>query len=58
VRFYAGVALSNKKNDLTVGVFCIKDTKPRKLSRADIIALKDLANLAEEELNKPPKITR
>lgn len=53
VRFYAGVALNNKKTDLTVGVFCIKDTKPRKLSREDILALKEMAMLAEEELNKP-----
>jgi GAF domain-containing protein len=53
VRFYAGVALRNKKNDLTVGVFCIKDTKPRQFSKKDILDLKDLAALAEEELNKP-----
>ena len=53
VRFYAGVALRNKKNDLTVGALCIKDTKPRKFSRQDILDLKDLASLAEEELNKP-----
>jgi GAF domain-containing protein len=52
VRFYAGVALRNKKRDLTVGVLCIKDTKPRKFSKKDIIALRDLAGLAEEELNK------
>jgi GAF domain-containing protein len=53
VRFYAGMALCNKKNGLTVGVLCIKDTKPRKFSRQDILDLKDLAHLAEEELNKP-----
>jgi GAF domain-containing protein len=55
VRFYAGMALRNKKNGLTVGVLCIKDTKPRKFSRRDILDLKDLAILAEEELNKPKK---
>ena len=53
VRFYAGVALLNKKRDLTVGVLCIKDTKPRKMSRQDILDLKALGRLAEEELNKP-----
>lgn len=53
VRFYAGMALRNKKNDLTVGVLCIKDTKPRKFGRQDILTLKDLAILAEEEINKP-----
>ncbi len=53
VRFYAGMALRNKKNDLTVGVLCLKDTKPRKFSKQDILDLKKLAELAEEELNKP-----
>jgi GAF domain-containing protein len=53
VRFYAGMALRNKKSGLTVGVLCLKDTKPRKFSRQDILALKELAILAEEELNKP-----
>jgi len=53
VRFYAGMALRNKKNDLTVGVLCMKDTKPRKFSKQDILDLKDLAHLAEEELNRP-----
>lgn len=55
IRFYAGIALRNRKQDLTVGVFCVKDTKPRKFSRQDIAVLMDLANRAEEELNKPPK---
>jgi GAF domain-containing protein len=55
IRFYAGVALSNKKNGLTVGTLCIKDTKPRKLTQQDVIELKELAFLAEDELNKPTK---
>lgn len=55
IRFYAGVALSNKKNGLTVGTLCIKDIKPRKLSKQDIIDLKELALLAEDELNNPTK---
>jgi len=53
IRFYAGMALRNKKSGLTVGVLCMKDTKPRKFSRRDILDLKDLAILAEEELNRP-----
>lgn len=53
IRFYAGVGLSNQKNNLTVGVLCIKDTKPREFNREDIIALRDLGSLAEQELNKP-----
>jgi len=52
IRFYAGVALYNKKRNLPVGVFCIKDTKPRKFTPTEIQTLKDFADLAEEELNK------
>jgi GAF domain-containing protein len=55
VRFYAGMALRNKNNDLTVGVLCLKDTKPRKFSKQDVLDLKEFAELAEEELNKPLK---
>ena len=55
IRFYAGMALSNKKNGLTVGTLCVKDTKPRKFTEQDILALKDLAIIAEDELNKPQK---
>jgi GAF domain-containing protein len=55
IRFYAGVALHNKSNNLPVGVFCIKDTKPRKMATEDVAAILDFANRAEQELNKPPK---
>lgn len=55
IRFYAGVALSNKKNGLIVGTLCIKDTKPRKLTQQDIMDLKELAFLAEDEINKSTK---
>ncbi|MFA6006312.1 MAG: GAF domain-containing protein [Candidatus Paceibacterota bacterium] len=50
IRFYAGVAL--KKDGLTVGVFCIKDTKPRKLTVEDVARLIVFAERAEAELNK------
>jgi GAF domain-containing protein len=53
IRFYAGVALRNKQRDLPVGVFCIKDIKPRQFSVKDITDLLALATRAEEELNKP-----
>jgi len=55
IRFYAGMALNNKKNGLIVGTLCIKDTKPRKFTQQDILTLKDLALIAEDELNKPQK---
>ena len=52
VRFYAGKSLYEKESHLPVGVFCIKDTKPRKLSMDDINDFLDLAHEAEEEINK------
>lgn len=58
IRFYAGVALRNKKRDMPVGVFCIKDTKPREFSRTDIADLLEFANRAEEELNKTQEIKK
>ncbi len=47
IRFYAGVALIEPKSHLPVGVFCIKDTSPRKLSTQDIGDLLGLARRAE-----------
>jgi len=54
VRFYAGVALRDRKykTGLPVGVFCVKDTKPRKFELDEINILLDLASKAEIELNK------
>ncbi|MFZ2152203.1 MAG: GAF domain-containing protein, partial [Minisyncoccia bacterium] len=58
IRFYAGITLNNKRRDLPVGVFCIKDTKPRKLSQEELHALRDFAYRAEDELNKSLKIKK
>jgi len=52
IRFYAGVALFDYKTRQPVGVFCIKDTKPRKLSIEETGILVDLADRAEKELNQ------
>jgi len=52
VRFYAGIALFDYKTREPVGVFCIKDTKPRKLTTEEMGTMVDLANRAEQELNK------
>ena len=52
IRFYAGVALREKDTHLPVGVFCLKDRKPRKLSPYEISVFLTLAKEAEEELNK------
>jgi GAF domain-containing protein len=54
VRFYAGMPLREWKTNLPVGVFCIKDTRPRKLSQKNIGILIDLASKAEMELNIKP----
>jgi GAF domain-containing protein len=51
IRFYAGFALMDKDSRLPVGVFCVKDTKPRKLSVDEVGILFDLAKKAEALLN-------
>lgn len=51
IRFYAGAALFDKKTNQPIGVFCIKDTKPRELSASEIATLLGLADKAEKELN-------
>jgi GAF domain-containing protein len=53
VRFYAGKALYDRKTNLPVGVFCIKDIKPRKMSLNEINDFLDLATQAEDEINRP-----
>lgn len=52
IRFYAGVALFDHKTRQPIGVFCVKDTKPKKLTVKEIAIIIDLANKAEKELNK------
>ena len=52
IRFYAGVALFDHQTRKPVGVFCVKDTKPRILNAKEIAFIIDLADQAEKELNK------
>ncbi len=52
IRFYAGKSLYERKSHLPVGVFCIKDTKPRKFGLSDMNDFLDLASQAEEEINR------
>ncbi len=52
IRFYAGFALYDRMSRFPVGVFCIKDTKPRKLSLDEIGILFDLAKRAEVLINQ------
>ncbi len=51
IRFYAGKSLYDKESNLPVGVFCIKDIKPRKMSMAEIDDFLKLAQEAEDEFN-------
>jgi len=51
IRFYAGIALTEHKTGHAIGVFCIKDIKPRKFNLTDMNILADLASRAEKELN-------
>ncbi len=52
IRFYAGCALFDHKTKQPVGVFCVKDTKPRILSMEEIGTIIELADLAEKEINR------
>lgn len=52
IRFYAGYALYDSSGSHVLGVFCIKDTKPRKLSVSEIGAFLDIAQKVQIELNK------
>ncbi len=56
IRFYSGKSLYDYETNLPVGVFCIKDTKPREMSINDINDFLDLASRAEEEINKKVKV--
>lgn len=49
--FYAGAPLMSEDGH-NIGVFCVIDHKPRKLSQSDAEALRDLANMAQEEMTK------
>ncbi|MFA5995053.1 MAG: GAF domain-containing protein [Patescibacteria group bacterium] len=51
IRFYAGASLYSK-DGVNIGVFCIKDTKPRSLTTKEVARLIDFAKRAETELNK------
>lgn len=50
IRFYAGVPIMSADGQ-RVGVFCVKDTKPRKFSKEEEEILKGLASWAQLEIN-------
>jgi phosphoribosyl 1,2-cyclic phosphodiesterase/CheY-like chemotaxis protein len=49
IRFYAGYPLI-LKDGTCVGTFCLLDSRPRSLGMSDLEALRDLANIALQEL--------
>lgn len=52
VRFYAGIALHETGSGHVLGVFCVKDIKPRDLSVTELGVFLDIAQRAELEINK------
>ena len=50
IRFYAGQPLKDR-NGYKLGTLCLIDRRPRRMSDADVKALRDLAHWAENELN-------
>ena len=52
IRFYGGIALFDYSTGQPVGVFCVKDTKPRNLTLEEVGIIADLADRAEKELNR------
>lgn len=56
IRFYAGAPLSTLEG-YRIGTLCIIDERPRTLSAADLRNLRDLADCAQEELNRMQVLT-
>lgn len=52
IRFYAGKSLFSFKEKLAVGVFCIKDYKPRTMNLREIEQFLELALRAEKLINE------
>ncbi|OAZ91516.1 diguanylate cyclase domain-containing protein [Halomonas sp. G11] len=50
VRFYAGIPLRTSKG-LALGSLCAVDTRPRRLSAAELNALKDLGSIVTDEIH-------
>lgn len=50
IRFYAGCPLS-AANGTMVASLCVCDSEPRDFSEEDMVLLRDLANIAEQELD-------
>jgi GAF domain-containing protein len=51
IRFYAGIAILDAVSGLPIGVFCVKDTKPRQLDVNEMGVLFELAQRVESAIN-------
>ncbi len=51
IRFYAGVPLMLEDGNC-IGSFCLADTRPRELTDADLVTLRNLGDLALEEIKR------
>lgn len=58
IRFYAGITLDDITTNMPIGVFCIKDNRPREFSAENISDLMNLAKKAEYELNSGISATK
>ena len=54
VRFYAGAQIHSSGGH-RIGMLCVQDHKPRRMSDADKEALRELARRVEAELSAPPR---
>jgi len=57
IRFYAGVPLRDKSGQ-PLGTLCIIDREPRRLRAAEVQSLLDLAEIAANEIQTPPRSPR
>lgn len=53
IRFYAGMRLLDHKTGLPLGVFCVKDTRPRKFSLEELATFLEFAARVEALLQSP-----
>ncbi len=51
VRFYAGMAILDSVSGLPIGVFCVKDTRPRKFNMEELGVFMELAQRTEILIN-------
>ena len=56
IRFYAGCPIRDP-NGFNIGTLCIIDSKPREMTDDDIAALKDMAEMVEDEVKVSSQVT-